>query len=184
MITGQDLIDAVYAPGKLFQELLAAAAAYEEKGITDRKYILKLLKKHHVPPPPKEAMRERPAPLREAIAGVTDEEKKNIVSVRKKMTELLKVPVIERGAVMPDACPSGSAPAVIPVGGSIAVRNAIIPSAHSADICCSMYATFYRERSDVKSELNALATATRFGPGGRHFDDLVHHPVDSRGDRL
>ncbi|NIP95563.1 MAG: RtcB family protein, partial [Akkermansiaceae bacterium] len=64
-----------------------------------------------------------------------------------------------------------------PVGGAIAVQNAIIPSAHSADICCSMYATFYRERSEVKNELNALAAATRFGPGGRHCDDLVHHPV-------
>lgn len=177
LITGQDLIDAGYSPGKQFKELLAAAAEYEEKGITDRKYILKLLKKHHAPPPPKETMRERPAPLREAIAGSTDEEKANIVAVRRKMEELLKVPVIERGAVMPDACPVGSAPAVIPVGGSIAVRNAIIPSAHSSDICCSMYATFYRERSDVTNEINALATATRFGPGGRHFEDLVHHPV-------
>lgn len=29
----------------------------------------------------------------------------------------------------------------------------------------------------IEVPINALATATRFGPGGRHFDDLVHHPV-------
>ena len=78
---------------------------------------------------------------------------------------------------MPDACPTGPAPADIPIGGVIAVENAIIPAAHSADICCSMFATFYEPRTSVKAELDALTTSTRFGPGGRHFDDLVHHPV-------
>lgn len=177
LITGQDLIDAGYEPGKQFATLLAAAADYEERGITDKKYVLKLLRKHYEAPPKKEKMRDKAAPLTEAIKGTNKEERENVIKVRSKMTELLKVPIIERGAVMPDACPAGAAKAMIPVGGAIAVKNAIIPSAHSADICCSMYATFYRERSDVKSELNALATATRFGPGGRHFDDLVHHPV-------
>ncbi len=35
---------------------------------------------------------------------------------------------------MPDACPAGAGEAVIPVGGAIAVKNAIIPAAHSADV--------------------------------------------------
>ena len=177
LIIGQDLIDAGYEPGPQFKALLKAAEEYEARGITDKKYVLKLLKKHYAPPPPKETMREKSAPFTEAIEGTTKEEKENIASVRRKMDELLRSPVIQRGAVMPDACPAGPGPAVIPVGGAIAVENAIIPSAHSADICCSMYATFYRERSHVKNELDALATATRFGAGGRHFDDLVHHPV-------
>ncbi len=176
-ITGQDLIEAGYEPGKQFAFLLEVAAQYEARGISDKKYVLKLLKKHHTAPPPKEQMREKAAPLTEAIEGTNKVEKENVAKVRRQMTELLKVPIIKRGAVMPDACPAGSAPAMIPVGGAIAVENAIIPSAHSADICCSMYATFYRERSDVANELDALATETRFGPGGRHFDDLVHHPV-------
>jgi len=122
-------------------------------------------------------MREKAAPFSEAIRPETKDEKKNISKVREKMDELLKTPVISRGAIMPDACPASMGKAVIPVGGAIAVENAIIPSAHSADVCCSMYATFYHERSEVASELDALTTATRFGPGGRHMDDLVHHPV-------
>src|SRR5690606_26584923 len=67
--------------------------------------------------------------------------------------------------------------ASIPVGGAIAVENAIIPSAHSADICCSMFATFYEERSSVASELDALMDVTRFGTGHRHLDLLVDDPV-------
>lgn len=177
LITGQDLIDAGYESGNQFPKLLEAASEYEARGVTDKKYILKLLKKHYLPPPPKQGMREEPVAFTEAIEGKTDEEKDNVASVRRQMKELLRVPVIERGAVMPDACPAGKAPAVIPVGGAIAVENAIIPSAHSADICCSMYASFYRERTSVKNEIDALVGSTRFGPGGRHFDDLVHHPV-------
>ena len=177
IITGEDLLKAGYESGPLIGQMLARAAEHEAKGVTDPKYLLKLLKREFKAPPPKMAMREKPVAFTEAIEPMNKEEKENVANVRKKMHELLKTPIIERGAVMPDACPAGSAPAVIPVGGAIAVENAIIPSAHSADICCSMYATFYEARSEVKNEINALATATRFGPGGRHFDDLVYHPV-------
>lgn len=78
---------------------------------------------------------------------------------------------------MPDACPAGSAVATIPVGGAIAVEGAIIPSAHSEDVCCSMYATFYRTTADVETQLDALMQSTRFGAGGRREEDWVHHPV-------
>ena len=93
------------------------------------------------------------------------------------MQTLLKTPVISRGVVLPDACPMGGGEAVIPVGAAIAVENAIIPSAHSSDICCSMFATFYEERSSVAAELDALTGATRFGTGHRHLDLLVDDPV-------
>jgi len=177
IITGDDLIEAGYAPGPLIGKMLARAAEHQAKGVADRKYLLKLLKREFEAPPPKLAMREKPVALTEAIEPTSKEERANVANVRRKMHELLRTPIISRGAIMPDACPAGAAPAVIPVGGAIAVENAIIPSAHSADICCSMYASFYEARSEVGNEINALATATRFGPGGRHFDDLVSHPV-------
>lgn len=40
-----------------------------------------------------------------------------------------------------------------------------------------MFASFYLPQSAIDKELDALTRATRFGPGGRHYDDLVHHPV-------
>ncbi|MDB6079886.1 MAG: hypothetical protein JWO82_3633, partial [Akkermansiaceae bacterium] len=177
LFTEEDLIAAGYNPGPKIPLLLAKAAEYEERGICDRKYALKLLKRDVGPPPVKAVMREKPAPLAEAIAVHTKEEKANLVATRKQMSELLCVPVIERGVIMPDACPSMKGHAVIPVGGAIAVDNAIIPSAHSADICCSMFATFYEERSTVGKELDALMLSTRFGPEHRHLDDLVPDPV-------
>lgn len=173
----KDLIEAGWPKGPQLAEMMEKLAEYQERGVCDRKYLFKLLSRDFGAPEPKVQMREKPAPLAEAIKGETKEEKENVAKVREKMQQLLKVPIIARGAVMPDACPTGPQPAVIPVGGVIAVENAIIPSAHSADICCSMYATFYEARSEVSKELDSLVTATRFGPGGRHHDDLVHHPV-------
>ena len=177
LLTSEDLIAAGYDPGPAFKAMLEKIDEYEARGISDKKYALKLLKRDFTPPPPKAVMREKAIAFTEAILPETKEEKKNVEAVRKKMGELLKTPVIARGAIMPDACPAGMGPAVIPVGGAIAVENAIIPSAHSADICCSMFATFYEERSSVAKEMDALVTSTRFGPGHRHLDDLVYDPV-------
>lgn len=177
LFTSQDLIDAGYEAGPLIDKLLAKASEYEVRGISDQKYALKLLKRDVAPPPVKFVMRERSAPLAEAISPETKEERLNVEMVRKQMQQLLKTPVISRGAIMPDACPVGPGQAVTPVGGAIAVDNAIIPSAHSSDICCSLFATFYEARSSVEGELDALVTATRFGPGHRHMDDLVDDPV-------
>ncbi len=149
----------------------------EAKGITDSKYVLKLIKREFGAPPPKLAMRETSAPLAEAIEATGRDEHENLYAVRRHMQALLKTPVITRGAILPDACPMGGKEASIPVGGAIAVENAIIPSAHSSDICCSMYATFYDERSSIGAELDALTLATRFGTGHRHLDLLVDDPV-------
>ena len=177
LLNSQDLIAAGYEPGPIFKELLAKVAEYEARGIADPKYALKLLKRDVLPPPPKHALREAPAALAEAIVPSNKQERENVEAVRRQMRQLLRTPVIARGVILPDACPAGNAEAVIPVGGAIAVENAIIPSAHSADICCSMFATFYEERSSVAKELDALVSSTRFGPGHRHLDDLVHDPV-------
>ncbi len=180
MITGGDLIDAGWPEGPLIADLLERARYLEdEKGIADKKYILKLLRRDVAMPAPKLGLRDAAgaAPLAEAIEAHTPDEEKNVAKVRRQMGELLRTPVIQRGAVMPDACPVGGGTAVIPVGGAIAVEHAIIPTAHSADICCSLYASFYRSAKPVGDQLDALVAATRFGPGGRDDGDLVDHPV-------
>ncbi|CAN5319673.1 hypothetical protein BH23VER1_BH23VER1_31630 [soil metagenome] len=179
-LSGKDLVDAGWPEGPVIGELLARARFLEEeKGIVDRKYLLKLLRRHIPVPLPKLAMRPpaEAAPLAEAIVAVGAEEERNVGAVRRQMGELLRAPLVRAGAVMPDACPVGGGTAVIPVGGVIAVENAIVPAAHSADICCSMFATFYRCDRPTGEQLDALAGSTRFGPGGRDESDLVHHPV-------
>ena len=119
----------------------------------------------------------RPAPEprpSEAIAGPvrpgtsradTDDERENVEKLRDTMDVVLRVPVVERAAVMPDACPSGPV-GTIPVGGVVAARNAILPGMHSADICCSLMATVI-DGATPEAVLEAMHAATHFGPGGR-----------------
>lgn len=180
-LTGYDLIEAGWRPGAQLGAALAKAAEYHARGVADRGYLLKLLRRDFPPDAPKITRRDQPAPFGEAIEATCEADEINIAAVRRLMGELLRTPVIERGAVMPDACPAGNAPATIPVGGAIAVKNAIIPSAHSADICCSMHASFFRCDRDTGSMLDALMASTRFGAGGRHKDALVRHPVIHEG---
>lgn len=176
-MTAKDLLKAGYRPGPQIDDMLAMISDLQARGVTGRKYLFKLLRREFGEPPPQFPLREKAVPFAEALRAGTKEEKANLAKVRERMAELLRTPVITGGAVMPDACPAGPAPADIPVGGVIAVDKALIPAAHSADICCSMFASFYEPRTSVKSELDALTSSTRFGPGGRHHDDLVDHPV-------
>jgi tRNA-splicing ligase RtcB len=118
-----------------------------------------------------------PAPCAEAITATCEVDRENITKVRQLMGQLLTIPVIESGAIMPDACPAGVAEACIPVGGVIVARNAIIPAAHSADLCCSMYATFFDSPHPTDALMDVLEGSTRFGKGGRRPEDQVDHPV-------
>lgn len=177
LLTEMDLLTTGYPAGEKMKSMLARVEELAARGINDPKYLLKLLKREFGPPPPKLAMRESPAPLAEAIEAHGKDEQQNLDAVRRHMRELLKTPVISRGAVFPDACPMGGKEACIPVGGAIAVENAIIPSAHSSDICCSMFTTFYEESGGVSAELDSLMSVTRFGTGHRPLDQIIDDPV-------
>lgn len=176
-LNGNDLIEAGWQPGPQFPELLAAVRTLEEKGIHDPSYILKLLERDFEKADPRPSMRDAPIPFAEAIEATCELDERNIEGVRKFMNQLLRTPVIEAGAVMPDACPAGGAEANIPVGGAISVKNAILPAAHSADICCSMYASIFGCGESTASMLDSLTESTRFGFGGRKPEDRVAHSV-------
>lgn len=176
-ITGKDLIEAGWLAGPDIGLALQKAREYEARGITDVDYLLKLLHRDVPQVKPKIGPRDQPVAFSEAIESTCQDDFLNIGNVRRFMRELLLSPVIERGAVMPDACPAGQARATIPVGGAIAVRDAIIPSAHSADICCSMYATFFTSDKTVSPLLDDLMASTRFGMGGRKEENWVSHSV-------
>ena len=76
----------------------------------------------------------------------------------------MRVPTIVAGAVMPDACPSGTAAGTIPVGGVVACDDAIHPGFHSSDICCSVAITVFARKDDPKRILDAVQDVTHFGP--------------------
>lgn len=119
-------------------------------------------------PPPTLPLKSEPAPVAFNLEPDTEDEAANVEAVRATMHEVLRVPVVERGAVMPDACPAGPL-GTIPVGGVVAARNAILPGMHSADICCSLMATVI-DGAEPAAVLDAGSAATHFGPGGRAAD--------------
>lgn len=147
----------------------------QEKGLNDLQYVDKLLRREF----PKDmymlSMGEQ-APLKKAIDVETEEQKKNLAKAETQIRELLKSPVAVSGSLMPDACPAGNELG-LPVGGVLVTKQAIVPSAHSADICCSMYASFYHSDATVDEELLSLKEATRFGPGCRS-EPVSHSVID------
>ncbi len=122
--------------------------------------------------------------IRAEEAGDAD----NIASVEKHMADLMRVPTLVAGAVMPDACPSGAAPGTIPVGGVVAAKDAIHPGMHSADICCSMAVTVLGEGIDPSAVLDAGMKLSHFGGGGRPRGAQLRPPAEVlagvRGEQL
>lgn len=165
-IKPRDLLAAGWPEGRRLGDVLRRARNLELTGM-DRATVLTQLAAEF----PKEVLLVEPravaGPIAEAIEADTPEEAANVAAVRQRMSELLHVPVVKRGVIMPDACPAGVGSAVIPVGGGIEVENAIVPGAHSADICCSMYATFFAPNHPVGEIMDHLQKTTHFGAGGR-----------------
>jgi RNA-splicing ligase RtcB len=166
-ITGADLIAWGYSPGPWFKEALKQANEWHAKGVSTGNIQAGLA---GYEPRIVEQMQRRESgrtPYFFNLHPETPDEAKNAADVAEHMTELMRVPTIKAGAVMPDACPAGSAKGTIPVGGIVACENAIHPGYHSADICCSMAITILDKDIDPKSVLDAGMRVTHFGPGGR-----------------
>jgi tRNA-splicing ligase RtcB len=175
-IKARDLVAAGWHEGRRMGPALRRARELEASGLP-RADVLSRLEQEFPKQLPVILPRYEPAPLAEAIEAETAEERANVALARQKMHEILHVPVVKRGAIMPDACPSGSGRAFIPVGGAIEVENAIIPGAHSSDICCSMFASFFPANHPVGEIMDHLQKVTHFGPGGRPRGFQVSSPV-------
>lgn len=181
-ISGKTLLSWGLESGAWFKDAIPVANELRAEGKTDKEIITHLF-----------TMRARYAvdeglPLRtNALAfgqfldtlSMTDpEERANAASVIAHMDALMRVPTIKAGAIMPDACPSGSAMGTIPVGGVVATEDAIHPGFHSADVCCSMAISVFKRPDHVGNILDAAMKASHFGPGGRK--DNEHLPELTR----
>ena len=165
-IKARDLIAAGWHEGRRLGGALRRARDLQSSGISREATLAQLEQEF-----PKQLAvilpRYEAAPLSEAIVPETADETVNVEAARARMLELLHIPIVKRGALMPDACPSGRSRALIPVGGAIEVENAIIPGAHSADICCSMFASFFPANHPTGEMMDHLQKTTHLGPGGR-----------------
>lgn len=172
-ITGKDLIAWGIEPGPKFKVALGLAKDLETAGVAVDDIKARIVRDF---PAPVVIKRRASGTFAKAISAETAEDAANIAAVEAHMADLMRCPMLEHGAVMPDACPSGSAPGTIPVGGAV-VSRAIHPAFHSADICCSMFATVFAKGTPTGAFMDALKASTRFGPGWRAPEDQVADPI-------
>lgn len=152
-----------YKPSKLFKSAIEYANANNLTG-NDLKVYMDSIQPIHIDP------YEKPLEFYKNINAENEEEKSNVEIVIRDMNSLMVTPTIIKGAVMPDACPTGEGQ--IPVGGVVVAKNAIHPSMHSADICCSVMMSNFGQ-IDPKIVLDEAHKITHFGPGGRNeFSNL------------
>ncbi|HMO19135.1 MAG TPA: RtcB family protein [Oligoflexia bacterium] len=177
VITGQDLIKLGYKPGKWFKDAIDYANQNSLRDESLSSYLEEICPKVIEP-------HSGPISFYQNIKADTAEEKSNVESVFSAMTELMKTPTIVGGAIMPDACPTGVGQ--IPVGGIAIARNAIHPSMHSADICCSMMMTSFGSQISPRDILDTAHSVTHFGGGGREeYSDLPIKFIDElKGNRF
>ncbi|WP_116124514.1 RtcB family protein [Lewinella sp. IMCC34183] len=159
MKTGKDLIDLGYRPGKWFGSALAHINAAGLEGDALHRFLADA-QPHVVEPHAPGAL-----PFHCNIRAETPLEEENVRAVSETMEAVMTTPTAVAGAVMPDACPTGT-PGQIPVGGVVATRNAIHPSMHSADVCCSVMMTNLGY-ADPRTVLDHAQQITHFGGGGR-----------------
>lgn len=99
-------------------------------------------------------------------SGDIDYLQDNYNNVKVVMDNIMRIPTVVSGAIMPDACPAGT----ISVGSVVGTHNAIHPAFHSADICCSVMLSEF-SNGNPKDILEAAHKLTHFGPTKR--DDPV-----------
>src|SRR5215467_15449647 len=177
MITGKTLVGWGYKPGAWFEKAVAAAERARRAG-ADQFAIRTIVERFTPPPGPATVGLRRAGELSYHLNVHAEDahEAQNIASVEGHMRELMRVPTIVAGSVMPDACPSGSAPGTVPVGGVAAAKDAIHPGMHSADICCSMAVTIFGDVAPT-ALLDAGMKYSHFGGGGRPRGSQLRPPA-------
>lgn len=101
-------------------------------------------------------------------------------TVYRQMEMAMSIPPAVQGALMPDAHPGYA----LPIGGVIALKNAISPAFVGYDIACRMHATFFQiqeadiEKVALKQILELIKDITSFGVGStaHHDHEIMNDP--------
>lgn len=182
MINGKTLIDMGYKPGPWFPAAIAAAQGEHERGGDDAAIRAAIDRLAPAPVITRALRAMGEVPFNLNITPEDEDEIANVAAVEMHMRELMRLPTVVAGSVMPDAMPAGAQPGTIPVGGVIAAENAIHPGMHSSDICCSVAVTFFNRDTDPAAVLDAGMALSHFGGGGRPRGDQFRPPDDVMAD--
>ena len=166
LYSGNDLIRWGLKPGAWFKDAIVKANALWDAGYSEDE--IKVLVSKDEPTFLEMRKPENGSAFSVFLEPENDIEQANRDQVVEAMREIMRVPVVTGGAVMPDACPAGT----IPVGG-VVESSAIHPSYHSADVCCSMAMTVIKEDVDQMELLDKIQELTHFGPTKRETRPVV-----------
>ncbi len=139
-----------------------AWALFKAKGYTEAAAFVQKIEDAVPLAPEPLAIRPEPLPYRTWGKELIDE------ASHEQMNSAMRLPVSVAGALMPDAHKGYG----LPIGGVLAVDNAVIPYAVGVDIACRMMLTVYPVGAEAldKDEnsllQNALVDNTTFGAGG------------------
>ena len=164
-ITGHHLIEWGFRPGAWFKPAIDAGNDMLRNGYS-LAYVEDEIRKMQPVAPVEMPLRTNSIPFHVFLDAENDHEQANKNAVIEHMDVLMRTPVVKDAAIMPDACPSGSAPGTIPVGGVVASTE-IHPGMHSSDVCCSMAISVFSRGDHPSRLLDAVQAVTHFGPGGR-----------------
>ena len=176
LITGSLIKELGYRPAAWWKSAIAGGHDFEDAE-SARAFL-----DGFAPPP---AIPLRPAGSLAWSANIEpedDAERDNVAAVAGHMDELMRLPTVVAGAIMPDACPAGGQPGTIPVGGVVATKEAIHPGMHSADICCSMAVSMFGPGADPTAILDAGMRLSHFGGGGRTYSHDMRPSEDLMND--
>ena len=168
--TGRNIIELGFRQDTWFKE----AIQYINDNELESKEIEDYLKQFKLPDPI--ALHANAIHFYQNIKADNELEEKNVTDVVQTMKTLMRTPTLVNGAIMPDACPTGSQ-GTIPVGGVVIAKNAIHPGMHSADICCSVMLTDFG-KANPKEVLDAAHSITHFGGGGRSRETQFRFPSE------
>ncbi|MBK8554422.1 MAG: RtcB family protein [Lewinellaceae bacterium] len=196
--TGKDLIALGFSEGKILGLALEIASVHFSG--MDKGQIMPVFKKVKTYP---ESFLDDPvmAPLATAMIEAASIPKDDTIPLRasadayrvfgeqfiepgalQQMDLAMRLPVTVAGALMPDAHQGYG----LPIGGVLAVKNAVIPYGVGVDIGCRMALSiydipedhFFQKRATYKRE---LMTSTQFGAGqGFKGSDRAYHQVLDR----
>lgn len=152
---GKDIIQMGIRQGPFVKECIEVANSMAVKGMSRQEIQTALLKREE----PLILPMSNQAPMNDFLNVSNDIELTNKEGVLAAMDAIRVVPTVIRTAIMPDACPAGT----IPVGAVVTTKNALHPSYHSADVCCSMALTELSQDIPQKDLLDVIQEFTHFG---------------------
>lgn len=158
---------------KRFTQMSARAAALKKAAQDDAAILAAIEAEFGPPAAPPDTLRDAPAPL--FVCGEVGADIE--VGAQRQIELALRLPPSVQGALMPDAHPGYA----LPIGGVLAMHNAVAPALVGVDIGCRMHLSLFAEspaefhiaRPTLFDDLRAVTT---FGLGERRARP-ADHPI-------